>query len=68
MECVAQSDGIEKSDQIYVPDEDYKENKVTLRNYIIPMLVSIFISIVIFVIYRHAKLNDKEHLKSACMA
>ncbi|XP_059409649.1 OX-2 membrane glycoprotein-like isoform X1 [Carassius carassius] len=63
VECVAQSDGIEKSVQIYVPD---KENKVTLRNYIIPMLVLIIITIVIVVIYLYTKLNDKYH--QVCMA
>ncbi|KAL1282685.1 hypothetical protein QQF64_001488 [Cirrhinus molitorella] len=68
VECVAQSDIIEKSDQIYVPEVDYKENKVTLRNYIIPMLVVIIISIVIIAAYLHTKLNDKENQKSACMA
>ncbi len=30
VECVAQSDGIEKSDQIYVSDEDYKGNLIWL--------------------------------------
>ncbi|XP_016106152.1 OX-2 membrane glycoprotein [Sinocyclocheilus grahami] len=68
VECVAQSDGIEKSVQIFVPDEENKENKVTIRNYIIPMLVLIIISIVIIVIYLHTKLNDKDDQKSACLA
>ncbi|XP_016347334.1 OX-2 membrane glycoprotein-like [Sinocyclocheilus anshuiensis] len=68
VECVAQSDGIEKSVQIFVPDEDNTENKVTIRNYIIPMLVLIIISIVIIVTYLHTKLNDKEDQKSACLA
>ncbi|XP_018956122.1 OX-2 membrane glycoprotein-like isoform X2 [Cyprinus carpio] len=68
VECVTQSDGIEKSVHILVPDEDDKENKVTLRNYIIPMLVLIIISIVIIVTCLHSKLNDKKDQKSACMA
>ncbi|RXN06403.1 OX-2 membrane glyco -like protein [Labeo rohita] len=57
VECVAQSDIIEKSSQISVPEKDYKENKVTLRNYIIPMMVLIIISIFIIAIYLHTKFN-----------
>ncbi|XP_043094182.1 OX-2 membrane glycoprotein-like [Puntigrus tetrazona] len=64
VECVARSDDTEKSDQIYVSDKDYKDNEVTLRNYIIPILVLIVISILIFVIYCHSKDKDQ---KSACM-
>lgn len=50
MECVAQSDGIEKSDQIYVPDEDYKMNNGTPRSYIITISVLIIMTVVVLVI------------------
>ncbi|KAK7162119.1 hypothetical protein R3I94_004689 [Phoxinus phoxinus] len=66
VECLAQSDSVEKRFQIYVPKDDNKEN-VTLRKYIIPMLVVVIFSIVIIAFYLHTKLNDKNQ-KSTCTA
>ncbi|XP_077061341.1 OX-2 membrane glycoprotein-like isoform X2 [Siphateles boraxobius] len=66
VECLAQSDGVEKRFQIYMPKDDNKEN-VTLRKYIIPMLVVAIFSIFIIAFYLHTKLNDKNK-KSACAA
>ncbi|XP_059409166.1 OX-2 membrane glycoprotein-like [Carassius carassius] len=49
VECVAQSDGIEKSVQIYVPDEDYKV-KNSPRSYIVTVSVLIIMTVVVLVI------------------
>ncbi|XP_026129436.1 OX-2 membrane glycoprotein-like isoform X2 [Carassius auratus] len=59
VECVAKSDSMEKSIQIKLPEVENKENKVTLRNYIIPILVVVIMSIAIIATYLHTKLNDK---------
>ncbi|XP_048053835.1 OX-2 membrane glycoprotein-like [Megalobrama amblycephala] len=68
VECLVQSDNVEKSYQIYVPrQDDHNENKVTLRSYIIPMLVVVIFSIVVIAFYLHTKLNNKDQ-KSACTA
>ncbi|CAM4500693.1 unnamed protein product [Leuciscus chuanchicus] len=65
VECLAQSDSVEKRFQIDVPKDNNKD--VTLRKYIIPMLVVVIFSIVIIAFYLHTKLKDKK-LKSACTA
>ncbi|KAK9980659.1 hypothetical protein ABG768_000251 [Culter alburnus] len=68
VECLVQSDNVKKSYQIYVPQQDDdEENKVTLRSYIIPMLVVVIFSIVVIAFYLHTKLNNKDQ-KSACTA
>ncbi|KAK2908617.1 hypothetical protein QQF64_001489 [Cirrhinus molitorella] len=50
VECVAQSDNVEKSDQIYVPEKDYKVMNVTPRSYIITVSVLIVMAVVVLVI------------------
>ncbi|XP_016387187.1 OX-2 membrane glycoprotein-like [Sinocyclocheilus rhinocerous] len=49
VECVAQSDGIEKSVQIFVPDENNKVNN-SPRSYIVTISVLIIMTVVVLVI------------------
>ncbi|XP_016312562.1 OX-2 membrane glycoprotein-like [Sinocyclocheilus anshuiensis] len=49
VECVAQSDSMEKSSQIYVPEVEYKVN-ATPRSYIITVSVLIVMAVVVIVI------------------
>lgn len=66
VECLAQSDDIERSETIAVPVKEHKENNVTLRNYIIPVLIVVNISIVIIGIILRTKLKDSKNKKSEC--
>ncbi|XP_073699445.1 nectin-3-like [Garra rufa] len=50
VECVAQSDNVEKSNHIYVPEVDYKVNNVATRSYIITVSVLIAMAVVVLVI------------------
>ncbi|XP_048053833.1 OX-2 membrane glycoprotein-like [Megalobrama amblycephala] len=67
VECLAQSDGVEKSYQIYVSQQDDKVNNTTQRSYIITsvIIVMTIVVIVIFVICLHTKLKrDSFGMKS----
>ncbi|XP_073805465.1 OX-2 membrane glycoprotein-like isoform X1 [Danio rerio] len=59
VECLAQSDDIDRSKTIVVSQTEHKENSVTLRNYTIPVLIVVIISIVIIAIILHTKLKGK---------
>lgn len=65
VECVAQSDDIEKRSQISLLDKENndEEKSVTLRNYTITILLLLIISIVVITIFLYVRLKDKAEFK-----